>query len=229
MILISPSEPSELRQALSATNSPLCEELGSDILVPTIRGLLGVQRKTIADFISSLEDGRLSKQLPLLCNCVGLPVLLLEGELRFNDDGRLLLGIRPTRFTQQAVHNLIRSISYVSGISVERSTGLADTPVIINELIEFISREHKSLLKRPKIQGAWGKPTVHEALGFFYQGIPTVGTVLSQNLMKKYPCPVGLVNATFEDLQALPMVGKQRARVIFSFLHSEHKDDDDKS
>jgi ERCC4-type nuclease len=229
MILISPSEPSELRQALKATNSPLCEELGSDILVPTIRGLLGVQRKTIADFVASLEDGRLTRELPLLLNGVGLPVLLLEGELRFNEDGRLLLGIRPTRFTQQAVHNLIRSISYVNGICVERSTGLADTPVIINELIEFIGKEHKSLLKRPKIQGAWGKPTVHQALAYFYQGIPQIGVILSQNLMKKYPCPVDLVNATFSDLQGLPMVGKQRARVIFSFLHSEHKDDNDKS
>ena len=55
MILISPSEPVELRQALKATNSPLCEKLGADVLAPTIKGLVGVQRKEVLDFIASLK------------------------------------------------------------------------------------------------------------------------------------------------------------------------------
>ena len=165
----------------------------------------------------------------MLVNGVALPVLLLEGQFSFNADGRLHFGSRVTRFTRQGVHNLIRSISYCNGISVERSTGLADTPVIINEFLDFISQEHKSLLKRPKLQGAWGKPTANEALGYFYQGVPGIGVILGQNLMKKYPCPADLINASFNDLQALPMVGKHRATQIFSFLHQEHVDDNNKS
>jgi ERCC4-type nuclease len=226
MILISPSEPAELRQMLKAVNSPLCERLGCDLLAPTTRGLLGVQRKELSDFIASLEDGRLAREIPLLVNGTTLPVLLLEGQFRFNTDNHLQFGTRPTRYTRQGVHNLIRSISYCNGVSVEYSADLADTPVIIGELIDFINREHKSLLKRPKLQGAWGKPTPHESLGYFYQGIDGVGVVLAQALMKKYSCPTDLINASFNDLQALPQIGKQRAEKIFMFLHKEHQDGD---
>jgi ERCC4-type nuclease len=226
MILISPSEPAELRQMLKAVNSPLCEKLGCDVLAPTKKGLLGVQRKEASDFIASLEDGRLAKQLPLLVNNTALPVLLLEGSFHFNVENHLQFGTRATRYTKQGIHNLIRSAVYCNGVSVEYSADLADTPVIIGELIDFINREHKSLLKRPKLQGVWGKPTPVEALGYFYQGIDSVGVVLSQALMKKYPCPTDLINASFNDLQALPQIGKQRAEKIFTFLHKEHQDGD---
>ena len=42
--------------------------------------------------------------------------------------------------------------------------------------------------------------------------------------MKAYPCPTDLVNASFNDLMALPQIGKQRAEKIFLFLHKEHAD-----
>jgi ERCC4-type nuclease len=211
---------------LKAVNSPLCEKLGADLLAPTARGLLGIQRKELSDFIASLEDGRLAREIPLLVNGVTLPVLLLEGQFHFNADNHLQFGIRPTRYTRQGIHNLCRSVSYVSGINIEQSTDLGDTVTTVLELIDFINREHKSLLKRPKLQSAWGKPTPHEALGYFFQGIPSVGVVLSQTLMKAYPCPNDLINASYNDLMALPQIGKQRAAQIFTFLHKEHGDGD---
>ena len=193
-------------------------------MAPTTKGLLGVQRKEVSDFIASLEDGRLARELPLLVNGVTLPVLLIEGQFKFNADDHLYFGDRVLRYTKQGVHNLIRSISYVNGVSIEYSASFTETPVIIRELIDFVNKEHKSLLKRPKLQSAWGKPTSHEALAYFYQGLPSCGVVLSQCLMKAYPCPTDLVNASFNDLMALPQIGKQRAEKIFLFLHKEHAD-----
>jgi ERCC4-type nuclease len=229
MILISPSEPAELRQTLKATTSPLCEKLGCDILAPTAKGLLGIQRKEVSDFIASLEDGRLARELPLLVNGVTLPVLLLEGQFNFNADNHLHFGNQVLRFTRQGIHNLVRAVSYCNGVSVEYSISFSETPVIIRELIDFVNKEHKSLLKRPKVQSAWVKPTANEQLGYFYQGMPSIGVVLSQSLMKTYPCPADLVNASFSDLQALPQIGKVRAEKIFLFLHKEHASDDNKS
>ena len=224
MILISPSEPAELRSALKATNSALCEQLGADILAPTDKGLVGLQRKTVSDFIASLEDGRLAREIPLLTCGVTFPMLLLEGGFTFIDD-HLCLNGRFTRYTKQGVNNLMRSLNYVNGIAIERSVNLAETPSVVNELIAFMGKEHKSLLKRPKLQGAWGRPSAHEALGYFYQGLPGVGVVLSQSLMKAYPSPSSLTSASFDNLKALPQIGKQRAEKIYVFLHKEHRDD----
>ena len=220
MILISPSEPIELRQALGAVNNVLCEGLGADIIASTPKGLLGVQRKeTPSDFLASLEDGRLCRELPLLVNGVDLPILLLEGRFSFDADNHLRIGSRPTRYTRQGISNLIRSISYCSGLSIEYSTSLTDTPSVVKELIDFLGREHKSLLKRPNLQGLWGKPTANEAMGYFYQGVPGIGVVLSQSLMKVFPAPADLINASLEDLKALPQIGKQRAERLHLFLH----------
>ena len=58
MILISPSEPIELRQALGAVNNALCEGLGADILAPTPKGLLGYPTQGNAVRFSGLTGGR---------------------------------------------------------------------------------------------------------------------------------------------------------------------------
>lgn len=220
MILISPSEPTELREALEATSSPLCEEKGADILAPTGKGLLGIQRKEVpSDFLASLEDGRLARELPPLARCVDFSILLLEGNFIYDADGRLRVGGRPTRYNRLGLKRLLRSAFYSYGIYVEHSGGLSETPTVVNELIDYFSHDHTSLFTRPKLQGLWGKPTPNEQICYFYQGVPGVGVVLAQSLAKIFPKPTDLVTASLDDLKAVPQVGKQRATRIYKFLH----------
>src|SRR3989338_5002522 len=49
-------------------------------------GLIGIERKTVTDFVSSLTHGRLFRQLFQLRRSVHTPVLIIEGE-RGNIDG----------------------------------------------------------------------------------------------------------------------------------------------
>jgi ERCC4-type nuclease len=222
MILISPSEPMVLRQALEATNSPLCEEKGADILAPTRKGLLGIQRKEApSDFLASLEDGRLARELPLLHLGADFPILLLEGTFNYDAGGRLSIDGRPTRYNRSGIKNLLRSVFYTHGIVVERSENLSDTPNVVRELVDYLSHDHTSLLNRPKLQVVWGKPTSDQQHCYFYQGMPGVGVVLAQSLTSVFPTPADLVKASLEDLKALPQIGKQRAGRIHAFLHDD--------
>jgi len=220
MILVSPSEPAELREALGATSSPLCEEKGADILAPTGKGLLGIQRKEVpSDFLASLEDGRLARELPLLSRGVDFPILLLEGSFIYDTDDCLRVGGRPTRYKHLGIKRLLRSVFYSYGIYVEHSSGLSDTPTVVKELIDYFSHDHISLYTRPKLQGLWGRPTPNEQICYFYQGIPGVGVVLAQSLAKILPKPADLVTASLDGLKSIPGIGKQRAERIFKFLH----------
>jgi ERCC4-type nuclease len=220
MILISPSEPAELREALAAASSPLCEEKGADILAPTGKGLLGIQRKEVpSDFLASLEDGRLAKELPLLSRGVDFPVLLLEGVLIYDTDDCLRVGGRPTRYKRLAIRRLLRSVFCSHGIYVEHSVGLSETPTVVKELIDYFGHDHTSLLTRPKLHGLWGKPTANEQICYFYQGVPGIGVVLAQSLARIFPRPVDLVVASLDDLKAIPQVGNQRAGRVYRFLH----------
>jgi len=220
MILVSPSEPAELRETLGATSSPLCEEKGADILAPTGKGLLGIQRKEVpSDFLASLEDGRLARELPLLTKGVDFPILLLEGMFIYDTEDCLRVGGRPTRYKRLGIKRLLRSVFYSYGIYVEHSSGLSDTPTVVKELIDYFGHEHTSLFTRPKLQGLWGKPTPNEQICYFYQGVPGIGVVLAQTLAGVFPCPAGLVTASLDDLKSIPGIGKQRAERTFGFLH----------
>lgn len=46
--------------------------------------VVGVQRKTVTDFISSWRDGRLQDQMFKLLNCVDIPILIIEGPCWIN-------------------------------------------------------------------------------------------------------------------------------------------------
>ena len=220
MILVSPSEPAELREALSAVSSPLCEEKGADILAPTSKGLLGIQRKEIpSDFLASLEDGRLTRELPPLSKGVDFPILLLEGIFIYDTDDCLRVGGRPTRYNRLGIKRLLRSVFYSHGIYVEHSGSLSETFTVVKELIDYFSHDHISLFTRPKLQGLWGKPIPSEQISYFYQGVPGVGVVLAQSLTKIFSKPADLVIASLDDLKAIPQVGKQRAARIYKFLH----------
>lgn len=220
MILISPSEPAELREALGAISSPLCEEKGADILAPTGKGLLGIQRKEIpSDFLASLEDGRLARELPPLSRGVDFPILLLEGIFIYDTDSCLRVGGRPTRYNRLGIKRLLRSVFYSHGVYVEHSGGLSETSTVVKELIDYFSHDHTSLFTRPKLQGLWGKPIPNEQICYFYQGVPGVGVVLAQSLAKIFPKPADLVAASLDDLKDISHVGKQRAARIYKFLH----------
>jgi len=220
MILISPSEPAALREALGAVTSPLCEDKGTDILAPTGKGLLGIQRKEIpCDFLASLEDGRLARELPLIVRGVDFPILLLEGEFFYDTDDRLRISGRPTRYNRLGIKRLLRSVFHSHGVYVEFSADLSETTTVVKELIDYFGHTHTSLLARPKLQGLWGKPTPNEQIRYFYQGIPGVGVVLAQTLAGVFPSPVGLLTASLNDLKTISAIGTRRAGQIFGFLH----------
>jgi ERCC4-type nuclease len=219
-ILASPSEPSELREALGTLNNPLCEDKGADYLAPTAKGLLGIQRKQIpSDFLASLEDGRLARELPHLAREVDLPILLLEGAFDYNSDGWLQNNGRATRYKQTGIIRLLRSVYYSLGIYVEYSGSMVETPNVVRELIDYFNHEHISLDRRPKLRGLWGKPTPDEQLCYFYQGISGIGLVLARSLVQVYPQPVALLEASLNELKAIPQVGQHRADQIYKFLH----------
>ena len=63
--LVSPTD-GPLAKLLESATSSLPEKYGADVLAPTPKGLIGWQRKTVADLIASISDGRLAEGLPKL-------------------------------------------------------------------------------------------------------------------------------------------------------------------
>ena len=99
-----------------------------------ICGKIGVERKSIDDFINSLKDNKVRNQLQMIADHGYEPILLVEG-------------IYPSKYTQMPLQSVY---GYLSSISAD---GI--------KIIHTVSREHTArwLLKiaQKLLDGEWGK------------------------------------------------------------------------
>jgi len=216
MILISPSVPKKLGELLSAEVSPLPEEYGSDILFASKHGLVGIQRKDQKDFTTSLADGRLQYEARLMQEKLPFRVLILEGKLLFHDN-ILYQDRRPTRFTKEAIRNLLRSLFYQRGIRVEFADDLEDTAQIVLELQGYFDEEdHPSLYQRPKVPSQWGVATLDEEALWILQGFRGIGLTSARKILEQFGKIPLRWTCSKEELSKL--IGSKRAERLFHLL-----------
>lgn len=225
-MLIAPTER-DLKPLLDskAIVSSLPEKRGADILVAvTSKGCLAIQRKAFpSDLFASLQDGRLARELPLLSQ-TEYPVLLIEGEPAWTADEHLM-HLRYNHWTKTGYRNLKRSVWVQHGVAVEETANINSTVERISELEAYFRQDiHRSLNTRhkPVLRDSWGQPERRHRgtrmLDFFYQGIEGVGVTLADELVRRYPAPVDLCQASLEDLLTVPSIGAKRAQTIYRFL-----------
>ena len=186
MLLVSPSDW-RLAEALDSPTSSAPEKYGSDVLVPTNRGLLGVQRKTVSDLLRSMTDGRLSQSIRKMKPLV-FKVCVLEGYPEFTGEGRLILPYA-TSFTKARLRNVLRSLWYTHGIRTEITADMDDTVDAVRELEKWLNGGRRStLLRRPKeeAKNRWGQPDQAEFAKYFLQGFPGVGPETADAIYRKF-------------------------------------------
>lgn len=166
MILVSPTEPAELR-AIGET-SPSPEWVGADVLVSSPSGSVwAVQRKRVPeDLGASLADGRLVEQLARAADLeVAERLLILEGSLSWAGWP-----------TMEQVLGVLLSVQVTHGWRVAWTAGLPTTCAAIRQLESWIARPaHDSLRSRPGPRGEWGRATNHEWLAHLLMGFEGVG------------------------------------------------------
>jgi Fanconi anemia group M protein len=190
----------------------------------TKMGKLGVQIKTLPnDFVASLEDGRLGKELALMRN-LDFAVLILEGWLVFKD-GYLVQNRQPTRFTQKGVRNILRSCHYQFGVWVEQSSNANETLARWLELVEYFSKEkHLSLYSRPPINAQWGVPSRCEQLLYILQGFPGVGPETARRILEHFGRVPLRWDVSQEDLMAVDGIGPKKAKQMMEILEGASND-----
>ncbi len=77
------------------------------LLLPPTGKTCAVESKSVSDLVDSFAEGRLEKQLAGLRNMCDIPYLLVKGELKFAQDGGLVLGNRHTKWGFQTVMRIL--------------------------------------------------------------------------------------------------------------------------
>ncbi len=170
-----------------------------------------VERKTSADFLSSIFDQRIFKQMENLKNSYEKPVLVIEGH---------------DLYSQRNVHpNAVRGA--LASIAIDYSIPIlwTETPEETAALLYWIARREQVEEERAlSIRVQKKVPGLKEQQEFLVAGLPGVNTKLARRLLEKFKTPEKVFRASEEKLKKVEGIGDVMAKKIRKVLTEKYKE-----
>ncbi len=175
---------------------------------------LAIERKTRADFESSVIDGRLFSQLPNLVLNYERVVIIVEGLV---DEERL---------SRSSLLGAYATIISDFGASLVFTRDKEATAEIV-----FSLAKHEQLAKKVPMRIYARKRTFtpSQTSRSIVEMLPTVGPKLAKSLLKHFGSVEMIAHATERDIAAVQGVGKKRAQLIKAVLSYEYREEEDQS
>lgn len=220
-MLVSPTEHHPAFAGIGKVSS-IPEKFGADFLVNARGvGVIGVQRKEVRDFVASLIDGRLSKEISQMCHhAIDRAILVIEGELRWSGDGILLMrGWGARSLHRDSWYALMFSLM-MEGVMVLQTETAGETAQLLRSLEKWgRKKDHLSLKRRPgaSSENEWGIASNREWGIHFLQGLESVGYKTAEMMWERWGVPMQWTIAE-KDLEDLPGIGKVKAKKIWRAL-----------
>lgn len=171
--------------------------------------LVGIERKTIIDFLNSIIDKRIITQLIALKENFDIPILMIEGEENI---------YRVRNFHPNSIRGMLSAIAIDLQIPVLYTKNEKDTTSYIETIAKRLESKRKdiSLLKSKK------PITQKELQEYIVESFPGVGPTLAKSLLKKFKSIKNLVNTNEKELQEVEKIGKKKAKSIKEVLEKEY-------
>ncbi len=169
-------------------------------------GDIGIERKTINDFINSMLNKRLLRQLEELKQ-YNRQLLIVEG------DYEQLYG--RGKLNDNAIRGMLLSIIFDFNIPVIFTRDSEDTA-------NFLILLDKKLNKKPREISLKAKKRAYslaEQMQFIVEGFPSIGPSLARQLLKKFKTIKALANASLPELESVPKLGKKRAKLLHDLIN----------
>lgn len=173
---------------------------------------IGVERKNIDDFLDSLINGKLFKQISQLRDAYSRPVLILEGEN--------LLTKR--NINHNAIFGSLASISVDFGIPILMTKDEIETADLLNVIAK---REQKEDKKSVAIRGEKTQMSLKERQQFLLEGLPNVSAVIAKRLLNHFGSIKDIANASEDELMEVSGIGKGIATEIIQVINSNYLED----
>lgn len=206
----------QIKVVVDARESAMIKELASQGLSVEAKSLdvadivvserVGIERKTVEDFLASMIDKRLMQQVRELRKNFERPLLVLEGE----EDIYALRKIHPN-----AIRGMLAAIAVSYAVPIIRTKNAVDTAL----LIKTIARREREEGEREFSVRVQKKPlTTKELQEFVVESLPGVGPVIAKNLLKDLKSVKSVVNASVEELKKVEGLGEKKAKEIREVL-----------
>ncbi len=219
-MLISPTEPPPI-QALGQSSS-VPERYGVDIMWWG-RGLQwGIQRKQFpGDFLSSVHDGRLTKEMGQIAQLSGGAVVLLEGYGTWTNEGAI---VGRGRLTKAQLFGIIWTAYLEHKVPVIRVKDIDETVEAIEALVRWSRKlKHDALKGRPGPgRDKWGTRNSRMWLEHLVQGFPDTGPTIAAAVVDSFQGVPFRWNCDGpERLMEINGIGPKRAAKLWAALEGE--------
>jgi ERCC4-type nuclease len=172
---------------------------------------VGIERKTVEDFLESVINGRIFSQLENLAASFERPLLILEG------DQRSLFTTR--NMHPNSIHGALTSIAVDHGIPIIWT----HSPQATAAQIYWTGYREQFRDKRGNGGRACRKlKTVPEHQEFLVSGLPNVNSKLSRRLLSHFGTAKRVFSASEERLMKVEGIGKKKARSIWCLLNEKY-------
>jgi len=232
MILHSPTERGEVVKSLirlaehrdiTVLSSGKVEPLGVDYcwMPDHSDAWYGIQRKELHDFIASVNDGRLAKEIAQMKAAIMYPVLAFEGKVQLTNDGQVITKRQAPNVAWSALLKQFLTISShgVQIMFTNSATATAELIVVAYEWSRNVN--HSTGATRPMPANDWGALTNRDFQVHMLQGIDGIGRKTAQDIIDTLGrCPLR-VDATMEELLGVPGIGELTARKIIETINGK--------
>lgn len=182
-------------------------EVGDFILSNSV----GVERKSVSDFLNSIVDKRLFTQAKELARNFPVAMMIIEGE----EDLYSLRDIHPN-----AIRGALASLALDFGIFIIPTRDAEDTG---NLLYAIAKREQDPELKDVALRGEKKPLNLEEKQRYLVESLPNVSAVLARRLLKKFKSVKEVINAPRKKLTEIEGIGKIKSKEIKKVINSKYK------
>lgn len=224
-VIVTTTEPKEIKDLFE--DKIECP-IGFDFLLYTKFGEFPIERKAIpGDLLSSVQDGRLQRELIAMRERSNIFLVLLHGEFKYHGNDLIMPSTKQRIWTKKGIRNLMRSLQLYEGAIIEQAHNDTELVDIINEWQKYLDDDtHRSIRSRPRIDTDYSIPIRVERVRYFYAGLPSsnadrmrsLGIERAKELQKIYANPIDLYAASKEDIAKVKGFGKSISENIYSFL-----------
>lgn len=214
-ILCDPTErPEALINLTGAIRDTLAQKHGTDFLWSTPFGWAGIQRKTISDFLTSIDNGMLAEEV-LKMGDVTWKFLIIEGVMRWGTSGELQ-GQYRGGISIKYFDSICYSLDFFKGVRVRLSDGISETAGMIKRIHEWTSKDDhtgfcaKIGANREKVDMATGLKVKVDWREWILMHLPGVGSKTARDILKYEAEPLEWWDRG-RQLEKIPGIGKLTA------------------
>ena len=172
---------------------------------------VGVEYKTVEDFVNSIIDGRLLQQLKGLKRNFEKPLIVVEG----TEDIYSIRKVHPN-----AIRGMLATITISYGIPVIYTKNFRETAALLSIIAK---REQEETSKDFSLHGDRKPLTLKEQQEYIVSSLPSVGPTLAKELLRNFGNVRKIMNADEDELKKVEKVGEKIAKNIKKVVEEDYQ------